>query len=118
MSETSDIVLEDDGTLKFVGVAVFENEAKFVTDVHVARPPAGARSGYGYAGKASAFEKPGAFTLAATGLPSAAADLSPKKVGPVFSRLRAMREARDTYAVYDALDALVEAVLELNRRAP
>lgn len=38
------------------------------------------------------------------------------KAGPAFSRLWAMRRSPEAYPLYEAIDALVEAVIELNKR--
>lgn len=137
MADLADIFINE-STLGFVGVQVhfarpdasapveILGSLAFVGDVAIYRPapptppPPSTPSGpYIYAGAASS-SAPGAgggtFALAPspTALPGFVAGAT--KVGPAFSRLWAMRKSPEAYPLYEAIDALIEAVLELNRR--
>ena len=135
MADLADIFINET-TLGFVGVQVHFSQPSggstpvevlgslaFLGNVTVYRPapltpsPAAPLSGYTYAGAASA---PGVSrgTFALGPSPTALSGLGAGaiKAGPAFSRLWAMRKTPEAYPLYEAIDALIEAVIELNRR--
>ena len=134
--DLSDVQLRDDGVLGFVGVSVvFDNPAgpsaipvygalAFSGPVFVSRPPppspppsAGGISRVGGVGGAGAATGGVTFGLGSTaGYRSTDLEVEKKKVGSVFTRLHVMRKTPDLYPLYEAIDALIEAVLDLNRR--
>lgn len=121
----SDIFVNDDGTLGFVGSQVHfsvpgesEKAAVYVKgslillhDITVARPidrvapePLRAKS-----------PSTATFSLAGTGSLATASASGPMKAPP-FLVLEALKKDPSAYPLYDTLNALIDAVLQLNRR--
>lgn len=119
--KASDIFLNDDGTIGLVGVAIHLVNPSDPGPLD-ARPTVTLLGGVSFRDKVWVGPPPttsgpsGGAILKAGSLPGASTTLGPPTVVSGLTRLAALRKLRtDPYPLYETLDALVEAVLELSR---
>lgn len=137
MADLADIFINDDH-LAFIGVQVHfaqpgrgtafpvqvVGSLSFLGDIAIHRPTPPlptppippSEGGVRYAGSAAlpvVGGRSATFALGPLGTASLAGDLSVTTT-PALTKLKSMRKMRDAYPLYDAIDALIQVVLELS----